>query len=211
MIKKAIIYDLDNTIYSVKSIGEELLAPLFDLIVSTTEHNKEMSQIRKELMGIPFQKVAAKHGFSKELIQKSNQLLRDLTYKGGIQPFEDYEKIKEIPGDRYLVTMGFTKMQWSKIRCMGIEEDFQEIHVVDPDISSQTKKDVFAAIIKRKGYAISEVLVVGDDPASEIKAARELGIDTAIMDKSNQYGQEAATYRIADFMGLKKKLERLGK
>jgi putative hydrolase of the HAD superfamily len=32
MQKKAIIFDLDNTVYAVRTIGEELFASLFELI-----------------------------------------------------------------------------------------------------------------------------------------------------------------------------------
>lgn len=206
MIKRAIIYDLDNTIYSVKSLGEELLTPLFELIASKGEHDQEMDQIKQDLMASPFQVVAEKHRFSTELIQKATDLLRNLTYKDEIRPFEDYGKIKDIPGDRYLVTMGFTKMQWSKIKRMGIEADFREVHVLDPDISPRTKKDAFADILKRHDYVVGEVLVVGDDPQSEIKAARELGIDSALMNKNNPDEKVDASFVVRDFTELKQKL-----
>jgi len=207
MDKKAIIYDFDNTMYSVKSIGEELFSSLFDLIESTGEHNQNMNDIRKDLMGEPFQVVAEKYRFSDELKQQCTQLLRTLTYKGEIRPFEDYEEIMRIPGDRYLVTTGFSGLQWSKIRRMGIEGDFHEIHVVDPDTSIRTKKDVFADIIQRKGYPVSAVLVVGDDPDSEIGAAKELGIDTALIDKDDQHSDKEATFRVDNFVALKEKLK----
>src|SRR5690554_307030 len=188
---KAIIYDFDNTLYSVRSIGKELFAPLFDLIAATGQHDEDMEQIQEDLMGKPFQVVAKEHHFSEKLTQECTELLRNLTYKGEIKPFEDYDEIKKIPGERYLVTTGFADLQWSKIKRMGVEEDFQEVHVVDPDTSPQTKKDVFADILQRKGYAVSEVWVVGDDPASEIKAAKELGIETVLMDKTGQHKANA--------------------
>src|SRR5690606_38856295 len=202
-MKKAIIYDFDNTIYSVKSIGKELFTPLFDLIASTRQHEEGIEQIKKDLMGKPFQVVAEEHGFSEELIQQGTELLRNLTYKGEIQPSDDYGEIKHIPGDRYLVTTGFNDLQWSKIKRMGIEGDFEEIHVVDPDISNRTKKDVFADILQRKNYAVSEVLVVGDDPDSEIKAAKELGIDTALVDRENQQHSSNCTVKTTNFKDLR--------
>jgi len=159
------------------------------------------------LMGKPFQVVAEEHGFSEELIQQCTDLLRNLTYNGEIRPFEDYEAIKEIPGDRYLVTTGFADLQWSKIKRMGVEKDFLEIHVVDPDTSSQTKKDIFADILQRKSYAVSEVLVVGDDPDSEIEAAKDLGIDTALVDKENLHPLHDCKIRIRNFSDLREWLK----
>ena len=205
---KAIIYDFDNTLYSVRSIGKELFTPLFDLIASTKQHDENMEEIKNDLMGKPFQVVAKEHHFSEELIEQCTELLRKLTYKGEIRPFGDYQETKKIPGDRYLVTTGFADLQWSKIRRMGIEEDFQEIHVVDPDTSPKTKKDVFADIMERKEYAPSEVLVVGDDPESEIKAAKELGIDTALMDPDDLHHSPDCTVKIASFTELRDWLKR---
>ena len=205
---KAIIYDFDNTLYSVRSIGKELFTPLFDLIASTKQHDENMEEIKNDLMGKPFQVVAKEHHFSEELIEQCTELLRKLTYKGEIRPFGDYQETKKIPGDRYLVTTGFADLQWSKIRRMGIEEDFQEIHVVDPDTSPKTKKDVFADIMERKEYAPSEVLVVGDDPESEIKAAKELGIDTALMDPGDLHHSPDCTVKIASFTELRDWLKR---
>ena len=61
---KAIIYDFDNTLYSVRSIGKELFTPLFDLIASTKQHDENMEEIKNDLMGKPFQVVAKEHHFS---------------------------------------------------------------------------------------------------------------------------------------------------
>lgn len=208
---KAIIYDFDNTLYSVQSIGKELFTPLFDLIAATRQNDESMEEIQKDLMGKPFQVVAKEHHFSEELIRQCTELLRNLTYKGKIRPFADYEETRKITGERYLVTTGFTDLQWSKIKRMGIEGDFREIHVVDPDVSARTKKDVFVDIMERKGYSPSEILVVGDDPDSEIRAARELGIDTVLIDKADQHDHKEASIKVRDFAELNERLKEWGR
>ncbi|HWJ26695.1 MAG TPA: HAD hydrolase-like protein, partial [Flavisolibacter sp.] len=65
-----------------------------------------------------------------------------------------------------------------------------------------TKKDVFAEIVERHGYKKSEVLVVGDDPNSEIKAAQELGIDAVLFDKFNSHGDVTTVFKISDYKEL---------
>lgn len=196
MNKKAIIYDLDNTLYAVPSIAKQLFAPLYDLLESHGLEGDHLSAVKADLKRKPFQLVAEKYGFSPELKQQGNDLLNRLTYTGPIQPFPDYPTIKTLPGERFLVTTGFNNLQWSKIRGMGIDKDFSEIHIVDPLASTQTKKDVFADIMDRYGLVPSEVLVVGDDPDSELRAARELGIDTVLYDSLNLFPNATATYRI---------------
>jgi putative hydrolase of the HAD superfamily len=202
MNKKAIIYDLDNTIYPVHTIAESLFEPFIKLINQYSEHTATIDAIKGDMMRKPFQVVAAQHNFSEDLIQRGNRLLQDMTYTGPISYFDDYPVIKTIPAQRFMVTTGFYNLQYSKIRGMGIENDFAEIHVVDPTTSAKTKKDVFADIMNRHNYTADELLVIGDDPASEIKAAIELGIDTVLYDKDNRYQQHPALYKISDFNEL---------
>ena len=202
MKKKAIIYDLDNTLYPVSAIGEKLFGPLFDLILQSGNHNHEMDAIKKAIMKTPYRIVAQRHNFSEVLTNSGIALQENLVYDEAIATFEDYAAIKTIPAERFLVTTGFEKMQLSKIRQMGIDADFKEIHVVNPTKSS--KKEVFADIMHRYNYAATEMLVVGDDPESEIKAAKELGIETVLYDKAGEQDRNAADYAINDFNELPK-------
>ncbi|AKD04706.1 HAD family hydrolase [Pontibacter korlensis] len=200
MNKKALILDLDNTIYPVPSIGDELFKPLFDLITDCGEYKGEFEEIKKDMMRIPFQKVAKKYEFSEQLTEKGDQLLKDLTYDKEMSPFEDYATIRDISCKKFLVTTGYTKMQQSKVDRLGLEKDFDEVHIVDPSISGKTKKDIFKDILDRHGFDATDVLVVGDDPESEIKAGKELGIDTVLYTKNvtKTEGQS-----ISDFSQLK--------
>ncbi len=165
---QAIIYDLDNTIFPVPAIGDELFKPVF--------------------------------GFSPQLTQACIDLQETLEYTKPIAPFEDYALTRALPGDRFLVTTGFDKMQRSKIRQLGIEDEFTEIHIVNPTLSS--KKEVFAGILRRYGYNPQEVLAVGDDPESEIAAANALNMRTVLYDPQDTHNQDEATYRIRHYSEL---------
>jgi putative hydrolase of the HAD superfamily len=202
MKKKAIIFDLDNTIYSVKSIGDELFAPLFDLIFKDTGHAEEEDKIREDIMRRPFQQVAKDYQFSKELTEQGIAHLKEARFEGDIQPFEDYVHVKKLPLDKFLVTTGFMKLQQSKVERMNLRSDFKDIQIVDPMVSDKTKKDVFAEIMDKHGYDKTEVLVVGDDLHSEIKAAQELGIDAILYDKSNGQNNRVQVMKISNFNQL---------
>ena len=203
MAKKAIILDLDNTIYSVASIADELFAVFFEMIISSGAHDGNMQAIQHDLMRRPFQLVAADHGFSAALMQSGIDLFKEMKYTGPIEAFADYAEVRTWPQDKFLVTTGFVNLQQSKIKGMGIEKDFKEIHIADPLSNGKTKKDVFADIIKRNAYNISEVIVVGDDLHSEIKAGQQLGIDTVLYDKFNKQEQQVLVPKINDFKQLK--------
>lgn len=201
-MKKAIIYDLDNTIYPVPSIGEKLFGSLFQLIAESGEHAHNMSAVCFDIMRKPFQVVAAYYQFSNELTEKGIDLLKDLTYEGEISPFPDYVEILKLPPERFLVTTGFYKLQFSKIKGMGIEGDFKEIHIVDPLTGTQTKKEVFALLMKTHHYYPNDLLVVGDDPSSELKAAAELGIEAVLYDPYQLHNTVAVNYKITNFKEL---------
>ncbi len=204
---KAIIYDLDNTVYPVSAIGDKLFGPLFDIIIESGQHNDAMEDIKKAIMRTPFRLVAQRHGFSETLTANGIALQEALEYAEAIDTFEDYPEIKDITAARYLVTTGFAKMQHSKIKQMGITSDFEEIHVVDPTKTS--KKEVFAGILARHSYLPGEVLVVGDDPESEIAAAKALGIPTVLYDKHGMHSPDEADHAISHFKDLKRILENL--
>ena len=131
-------------------------------------------------------------------------LLKNMAYELPMQPFEDYRHIKTVDLPKFLVTTGFTKLQWSKVKMLGIEDDFVEIHIVDPETSKQTKRDVFADIMKMHNYKPEDILVIGDDPESEIKAAIELGIDTFLFDPENKHADAVVTHRAVDLKGALK-------
>ncbi|WP_205508898.1 HAD family hydrolase [Longitalea arenae] len=202
MKKKAIIFDLDNTIFPVPQIGHELFAPLFTLIEQDGSQADNLPKIKDEVMRRPFQLVAEDYGFSAELKDKCIALLKELAYQGKIDPFEDYALVKQLPVDKFLVTTGFKKMQQSKVERMDLEKDFKEIHIIDPTATTQVKKDVFAEIQHRYGFAPEEMLVVGDDLHSEIKAAQELGLDALWYDKYQRYEEKPGVKKIADYNEL---------
>ena len=202
MKKRAIIFDLDNTLYAVDSIGEKLFFDLFKLITSDGRHATQIDNIKKDIMQKPFQTVAAQYQFSNKLAAKCIAHLQQLTFNDKIAPFDDYAHVKKIMADKFLVTTGFKKLQLSKIKSMGIENDFKEIHIVDITIKQQTKKDVFTEIMLKHNFKVKEVLVVGDDVDSEIKAAQQLGIDAILYNKNFNKNMQVSVKTITDFSEL---------
>ena len=187
MRKKAIILDLDNTIYPVSSIGDQLFKSLFSLILNSGEYSGDFGLIRFEILRRPFQFSANELSFSENLKADCFKLLSDLTYDEKMEPFEGYEALLTIPCRRFLVTTGYTKMQRSKIKQLGIENDFEKIFIIDPDQSTSTKRDIFEKILADNNFEVEDVLVVGDDLNSEILHAKALGIETVLYDYLSQF------------------------
>jgi putative hydrolase of the HAD superfamily len=201
---RALILDLDNTLYPVNSIADKLFKPLYDLL---DEHAQEIGEdnvpeIKKLMMKKAWQKIAEQFEFSEELLTKGTEILRDLTCDFPMQTFSDYAYVKELNADKFLVTMGFTKMQESKVRMLNLENDFKEVLINDPEKTEDTKKEVFEGILKKYGYEAQEVLIIGDDPDSEIKAGQDLDIPTILYDANDEYTSAKATHHIKNHTEL---------
>jgi putative hydrolase of the HAD superfamily len=196
-MKHAMILDLDNTIYPVSSIASHLFKSLFELL-DEYAHEMDSENLHKakyELTRRPYQFVANQFNFSQAHKTRGITLLRDITYDLPVEPYDGYALLKTAPLKKFLVTTGFKKLQWSKIKMLNIENDFDEIHIVDPEVSPGTKKDVFEDIMKRHHYLPADVLVVGDDPESEIKAGVELGIETFLFDPDDKHPNAIVTFK----------------
>ncbi|MBB5395311.1 HAD family hydrolase [Mucilaginibacter sp. AK015] len=200
-MKRALFLDLDNTIYPVRSIAHQLFDKLFKLIDEDLGRDNKAAadKAKDELTRRPYQHVADEFGFSAALKEQGMEILRNCTFEEPMYPFEHYNDLRTIPIDKFLVTTGFTKLQMSKVHRLNIAADFKNIYVVDPELSNQTKKDVFRKIMEEYGYAEQEILVIGDDPNSEIKAAIELGIDTFLFDPEDKHTNEGVTHRAKDY------------
>jgi putative hydrolase of the HAD superfamily len=199
---KAVIFDLDNTIYSVCSIGDKLFEPLFSLIQTDSTLIDRIDEIKKNVMRKPFQKVVSEYRISDTLAKEGFEILKELTAEMKMVTFDDYFFVKQLVCDKFLVTIGFTKMQEGKIKNLGIKEDFKEIHIIDPQVSNKTKKEIFTEIMERYNYQQDELIVVGDDPNSEIQAALELGVKTVLYDKLNFNSHRTDLMRITNYQEL---------
>jgi putative hydrolase of the HAD superfamily len=206
-MKRALILDLDNTIYPVSSIADNLFGELFKILDEYADSinsrgNDNVSKIKDEMTRRPFQHIADEFKLDDGLRNKMIGTLQNMTYDLPMQTFEDYAHIRSIPMDKFLVTTGFVKLQMSKIKMLGIEQDFKTIHIVDPEVNDQTKKDVFAEIMDTHNFTSDELLVIGDDLESEIKAAKALGIDTVLYDPHNKHPGAIVTYRAGSFKNI---------
>jgi beta-phosphoglucomutase-like phosphatase (HAD superfamily) len=93
--------------------------------------------------------------------------------------YPDLVILAGLPVQLFLVTSGFRRLQESKVRSLGIEHLFAEIHIDaidEPD--RKGKRRIFESILDRNGLRADEVLVVGDNADSEIEAGNRLGITT---------------------------------
>jgi putative hydrolase of the HAD superfamily len=201
---KALILDMDNTIFPTKTISDELFATIEHLMDDHRGNlnDEQLEEAKTALSRTPFQKVADQYGFHPDFKANAIEVLKNVTYNKPIKPYKDYELVEAINLPKFLVTFGFVKLQQSKIDGLGVRSHFKEIFVVDPEVSPKTKRDIFVDIMEKYGYHKDELLAIGDDPESEIKAAHDLGIKTYLYDPESRFKTGTVTYHEQNYKKL---------
>jgi FMN phosphatase YigB (HAD superfamily) len=79
----------------------------------------------------------------------------------------------------FIVSFGEPKIQHAKVKALGLdrERSVEKIYFADRN-NVLTKEAAFRKIQKRTRLTPAEILVVGDRPAREIRAGKELGMHT---------------------------------
>src|ERR1700761_7965038 len=206
---KALIFDFDNTLFPTRTITDEVFEGVYALMQDYrgSISEEKLEAIKKELAGTAFQKVADQFVLPEGLKKRGIKILNETTYHKPIKLFKDYALVKSISLPKFLVTFGFMKLQQSKIDSAGVRHDFNEVIVVDPEISKETKRDVFVRLMEKYGYKADELIAVGDDPESEIGAATGLGIKTYLFDPESHFKSKGATWHETHYEKLVKILK----
>lgn len=209
---RAAIFDLDNSLSPADQAGRDLFEPVFDAI-----RRENRGALSKEVLErafsdcwvYPLDVVAKKHGFSKEMLAAGWEASASLEVGAPMHGYQDLGVLAEIAVMRFLVTSGFRRLQESKIKALGFERLFTAIYIDaidEPD--RKGKQAIFGEILDTYRLVPSEVLVVGDDPDSEIEAGNQLGMRTVQILREGVSRGSNATYYIHYLSELKELVTR---
>lgn len=197
---KAIIFDLDNCLASAREPGEALFQPAFDAIRAAAGHAFPEPALRAAFQDIwshPFNWVAERHRFTNEMREAGWRVFQTLEVNTPMRGYGDLEVLGRLPLRRFLVTSGFRRLQESKIRALNLGLRVTGYHIDAIDEPNRPgKRALFERILKQFEFLPSEVLVVGDNPESEIAAGNALGIRTVQTLRPGVERTNAATYHI---------------
>jgi len=113
------------------------------------------------------------------MVDAGHAAFAQLEVTSSLGGYADLPIVRELPGKRYLVTSGFRKLQESRIRALGIATWFDNVFVDAIDEPEHPgKQKIFEAILTQGPWCADEVMVVGDNPRSELAAGRRLGMVT---------------------------------
>jgi FMN phosphatase YigB (HAD superfamily) len=181
-MKKAIIFDLDNCLAPATAVGDELFEPAFDAIRKANrgalcEHL--LQQAFKDIWRHPLDWVARHYGFSNEMSTAAWSIFSKIEVSRPMRGYEDLDVLGELPVQRFLVTSGFRRLQESKVKALGLHRQFSAIFIDAIDEQGRLGKlGLFQSILEKFHLRPADVLIVGDNPISEIEAGNQLGIET---------------------------------
>jgi FMN phosphatase YigB (HAD superfamily) len=212
---KALIFDLDNCLAAANEVGEEVFAPAFAAMKNAncgTLTDEQLAEAFQEVWRHPLDFVAAKFGFSPEMLAAGWKIFSQTVVETPMKGYGDLAILRELPFDLYLVTSGFRVLQESKVKALQIADLFRavEIDAIDED-DRKGKQRIFASILEARQLRPNEVIVVGDNPDSEIDAGNRLGIRTVQILRPGVPRADSATYYVGTFAELKALLEEINR
>ncbi len=200
-----LILDLDDTIFETKTITMDQVALIFEHFRSVTKNDYSPTEIEKiitDLWKVPFDVVSEKYQFTPEVNAKFSKAVEIQEYQFDIKPFQDFEHIQKLLVPKVLVTTGFRKLQLAKIEALGIESVFEQIHIDEVDSPTRIyKRGLFENLIEFNSNS-EKYYVIGDNPESELKAGKELGLTTIQVSKFGQEKSQYSDYFISDYKEL---------
>src|SRR5688572_29515517 len=166
-----VIFDLDNCLSPVDKTDPALFEPVFLTLRSTNNgtFSEDALQVAfDDFWRLPLDLIEVRHGFSPAMKQSARAAYSELEVKT-LTGYPDLPLLAKIEVPKFLVTTGFRRFQESKIRALGIAPLFEAVHVdVIDEVGRKGKIGLFAEILETHRLNADEVLVIGDNPESEI-------------------------------------------
>ncbi len=180
MIERALIFDLDNCLASSKEPGDDFFDPVFSAVRKANEGTVPEDRLGAafhDFWFVAFDEVAERYGFTDAMLEAGRRAFLGLEVRTPMHGYGDLDELPRLGDRRFLVTSGFRRLQESKVRALGIAPLFEAVVIDAVDEPDHPGKErVFADLIAERGLDRRGVVVVGDNPDSELAAARRLGL-----------------------------------
>lgn len=206
----AVIFDLDNCLADATEVGSALVAPMFAAIRAANDGRLTEAALERafdDSWRMALDAVGEKHGFSAAMLDAGWAVARELAVTAPMRGYPDLRVLRELHVPLFLVTSGFRRLQESKIDALGLRDVVTAfVDAIDePDRAG--KRGLFARIVAAHGFEPGRVLVVGDNPESEIAAGNALGMPTVQLLRPGVVRAAGARHYLGDLHELRTLIE----
>lgn len=192
---KAIIFDLDDTLYDCSGTlvlkSKKLAAKIISKAVKCSETEALKLQLELEDRLGPkadiFHKIANQYNLPEDFCEEISNTINTLEVEGATLfpgTMASIDELKRTGYKLFLVTFGNREIQEKKIKVLDLESAFDEIIITENPLG---KEKCFKEILAKYGLEPEQVLCVGDKIKDEIEVGKRLGMSTALMKHGRHY------------------------
>lgn len=176
---KGVIVDFDMCIFDTHSIGERAL----DAVIEPLRRRWPdvlCAQVLATLWTTALEDVVVLYQIPDAVAEQMRRAHQMLTVPETACTYGDERYLRAIPAYRVLVTSGYQLWQEAKIRKTRVARLFDRVIIdaVDNPNTRKGKMRIFQELMDEHAWLPGEVMVVGDNPHSELRAGKELGMIT---------------------------------
>jgi len=177
---KSLIIDLDMCILDTRTVGLHAFDSVIDTYSNSSLNDRIKRGIYSKLWNTSLGDIIDQYDIPADIAEQMRNAYSKLEVPDTVKSFGDEQCLKSINIYKILVTSGYKAYQESKIEKLNIEALFDEIIIdaVDSHEKRKGKQMIFQELLAKNAWQSNEVLVVGDNPDSELRAGKELGMVT---------------------------------
>lgn len=102
----------------------------------------------------------------------------------------------------HLITNGFEKTQWSKLRNSKLDTYFDQVITSEASNSVKPNKEIFDYALQKAGAQLEQSIMIGDNPDADIQGAANAGMDSVFVNHINALVPATATYSVSHLREL---------
>ncbi len=102
----------------------------------------------------------------------------------------------------HLITNGFEKTQWNKIRTSKIDHFFTHVITSEASNSMKPEKEIFEYALQKANAVLSESIMIGDNLDADIMGAMNAGMDNIFVNHIEAVTEMKPTYTVTHLKEL---------
>lgn len=192
---KLLIFDLDNTLFDTYTqLSSKVLDEMIARMRKAGLTEQQEKDLREKYSYSGFRMIANELGLNPEVTKIGLTAYIDMDI-AHITPFPDVKLIPELRQEKVLVTAGIKKVQEDKVDILKIRPYFTET-MVDETSDINYKETIFRSLAEKRGLKPEEVMVIGDNPDSELIAGTRAGMVVVQIVRNEKIKLADCDYRI---------------
>jgi len=116
--------------------------------------------------------------------------------------FEILDYLAEKNYRLHLITNGFEKTQWSKLKNSGLDKYFDQVITSEKSNSVKPRKEIFTYALNAAGADLANSIMIGDNIEADIQGAIDSGMDSIFVNHINATTAVIPTYTITHLRQL---------